>query len=59
MNHDIAHCNNEDCPAKVRCHRYQAHLDVAKRGLMNISYIYIEPEIRKDDGTCVAFWEEH
>lgn len=57
MNHDIAHCDNEDCPAKNNCKRYIAHTEAVKLKLNNISYLYNEPDIRKDDGSCIAFWE--
>lgn len=57
MNHDIAHCSNEDCPAKLTCKRYIAHLDAIKLDIPYLTYLINEPRLQKDDGTCIAYWE--
>lgn len=40
MNHDIAHCQGNNCPIKETCDRYKAHLEVieGKYQSMRISY---------------------
>ena len=42
MNHDIAHCDNQDCPKKDSCYRFQAHLEARERKMQYVSYLIIE-----------------
>lgn len=56
MNHDIAHCDKQDCPKKETCYRYQAHLESKSIGLEYVSYFIIDAEILKPDGSCSRYW---
>lgn len=58
MNHDIAHCNNEDCSIKNRCHRYLAHLDAELHQLPYVSYFIIDKSMFNEDGSCKEFWDD-
>jgi hypothetical protein len=35
MNHDIRHCNGENCPVRKTCHRYMAHVDLTEPAKVN------------------------
>lgn len=50
MNHDIAHCDKQDCPKKDSCYRYQAHLEARELGLPYVSYFVLEAEDINEDG---------
>ena len=54
MNHDIAHCDKQDCPKKDNCFRYQAHLEAEERKMQYISYLIIE---NGDD--CDMYWDKN
>ena len=28
MNHDVTHCQGDNCPKKETCYRYKAYLDI-------------------------------
>lgn len=59
MMHDIAHCNNHDCPSASRCYRYQAHLEAVERGLQYLAYFVFSEEDNekvKRQKSCGSFW---
>lgn len=47
MTHDIAHCNNESCPAKDRCKRFRAHLEALAREINFTPYILLTEESKE------------
>jgi hypothetical protein len=58
ISHDITHCNNESCPAKDRCLRYQAHLDNLSDGHPFCSYLSLSNEQKERVqrlGSCIHF----
>lgn len=60
MTHDIMHCNNEDCPAKERCRRYQVYIEDVENNYFYCTYITLtdeEKERVKKLGSCPNFWE--
>lgn len=60
MTHDIAHCNNETCPAKDRCKRYAVYIEDIENHFPLCSYLHhTEAEIHKiaDIGSCIHFLE--
>lgn len=59
MNHDIAHCNKQDCPKKDNCYRYQAHLEAKELGLPYVSYFILEDEDINEDGSCDHWWNKY
>lgn len=56
MNHDIAHCNNENCSIKNRCYRYMVHLDAKRQNLPYVSYFIVDERLFNEDGSCKGFW---
>ena len=42
MNHDITHCNQDKCPKKDTCYRYQAWMDI-KNNKMDGLYSMLKP----------------
>lgn len=53
MNHGTELCNNDDCPSKESCKRYQAYL-MAK--MLKLVYMqYITPTIK--DGKCEMYYK--
>ena len=62
ISHDIAHCNNESCPAKDRCRRFQAHLFALAKGLQYCNYLALTQETKESvlrNGSCIHFWERN
>ena len=62
MTHDIAHCNNEACPAKDRCRRFQAHLFAIATGEQYASYLLLTEQTKESvlrNGSCIHFWERN
>ena len=62
MTHDIAHCNNESCPAKDRCRRFQAHLHAIASGEQYCSYLMLTEQTKESVqrlGSCIHFWERN
>lgn len=60
MTHDIAHCNNESCPAKDRCKRFILYLEDCARHFPPhfCSYFYMDDEQKervKRLGSCQNF----
>lgn len=58
MNHDIAHCNNEDCTAKNDCRRYKAHLEAVKVGMPYVPYLYYKELKNSGNDDCEMYWKE-
>ena len=59
MTHDIAHCNNETCPAKDRCRRYAVYIEDIENHYPYCSYFSLddeEIEKIKKLGSCPNFW---
>ena len=62
MTHDMAHCNNEACPAKDRCRRFQAHLFALAKELQYCNYLALTQETKESvlrNGSCIHFWERN
>jgi hypothetical protein len=60
MTHDIAHCNNESCPAKDRCKRYAVYIEDIENHYPLCSYLYhSEEQLQKiaKIGSCIHFVE--
>lgn len=56
MNHDFAHCQNEDCPLKESCGRYRLYLkDKKGEGHGWCSYADFKPD---DKGECENYIAE-
>ena len=58
MTHDIAHCNNERCPAKDRCKRFQLYLEDLTRGTQYCNYLMLTEETKERairNGSCIHF----
>ena len=56
MQHDITHCDNDKCPKKEYCYRWQAYQEAVKMKLECISCAIIE-EDEMLKGECPIFWE--
>ena len=48
MNHDISHCNGQDCKKKEQCYRYELHLHARKKNMFWVSYINPKDCIEND-----------
>lgn len=60
MNHDIAHCSNENCPSKDTCYRYLANLEAKEKQLEYCSYfIFNEKNVKyiNKNGKCKSYWK--
>lgn len=45
--HDMCHCNGENCKLKDTCYRFIIHLDGVKRGLTYLTY-FVNPPVKDD-----------
>lgn len=52
MNHDITHCNKQDCPKCNDCYRYIAYLDALKNKVHTVSMLLPE------EAPCHLFWDK-
>jgi hypothetical protein len=55
--HDICHCSNDNCPSKMTCRRYVAHLDAVERKLEYVSYFIIDDRFKMNGDKCESYWE--
>ena len=58
MTHDIAHCNNETCPAKDRCKRYAVYIEDIQNHFPLCSYLcHSEEQLQKiaEIGSCIHY----
>ena len=58
MIHDMAHCNNENCPAKDRCKRFRLHLEDCASHIPYCTYILLTEESKERAqrlGSCPHF----
>lgn len=51
MNHDIAHCKEQDCPKCNEYYRYKAYLDAVEKKIHLISMLLPEEK------PCYFFWD--
>ena len=59
MTHDIAHCNNDTCPAKERCRRYAVYIEDIENHYPYCSYMELTDEQKQkviELGSCPNFW---
>lgn len=60
MNHDITHCDCEECRAKDTCHRYLAHKEIEGSKYEDYcSYIVLDKKIMEEienKGKCKIYW---
>ena len=56
MNHDITHCNNDKCPTKEHCYRWNAYVEAVEMKHPRIVCAVID-EDTMSDGMCLLFWE--
>ena len=52
--HDITHCNNENCKNKDTCYRYLAHLEAKEKGYTYLTYLVIDDLV---EDNCSIYWE--
>lgn len=58
MNHDIDHCNGQNCPIKQDCHRFLAVLNLRK----NPHYLpvwYTSEQYDDSTGECPNYCQHH
>lgn len=55
MNHDIAHCNREDCKVKESCYRYKAHLEAVEKKITFLTYFIPEQITLDKEGKCEMY----
>ena len=56
LEHDITHCNADNCSLKDTCYRYQAHLDAIEKNMDYLCYFIINEKFKvgKD---CKSYWK--
>ena len=52
--HDITHCNNENCKNKDTCYRYLAHLEAKEKKYTYSPYLVIDDLVKEN---CSIYWE--
>lgn len=56
MQHDITHCNNNNCLVKESCYRYQAHLEAQEKQLDYLTYVTLNESIIDTGENCSIYW---
>lgn len=56
MNHDITHCQNEDCRDKFKCYRYAAYKEIVEKSIDGYYSFYFNNENVTCKEECKIPW---